>query len=78
MQPLGFSLGFCVPLPKILFLSDCVICMFCVQISTEDDVVGLQQNVFCFYLLGFCGFLLLVAGVKGFEQEVGLGVFCWV
>jgi hypothetical protein len=25
--------------------------------------------------LGFCGFLLLVAGVKGFEQEVGLGVF---
>jgi hypothetical protein len=52
--------------------------MFCVQISTEDDVVGLQQNVFCFYLLGFCGFLLLVAGVKGFEQEVGLGVFCWV
>jgi hypothetical protein len=52
VQPLGFSLGFCVPLPKILSLSVCVICvsvgMFCVQISREDDVVGLQQNVFCF------------------------------
>jgi hypothetical protein len=53
VQPLGFfSRALCPPLPKILFLSVCVICvsvgMFCVQISREDDVVGLQQNVFCF------------------------------
>ncbi len=58
MQPLGFSLGFCVPVPKTLFLSVCVICvsvgMFCVQISREDDVVGLQQNVSLLFLaIGF-------------------------
>jgi hypothetical protein len=57
--------------PKPCFSLVCVICvsvgMFCVQISREADVVGLQQNVSLPFLA--IGFLWVFVGFYCWLQE---------